>query len=300
MASLTMRAQPLGRGDRGAGALADHRLGDPPGEPLLAVLVQDAGELGGRVAVDDLGGGALGGPVHPHVQRGVLGVGESARRGRRAAGTTRPGRTAGPWTCRHARAGEDGGDLVVPGVHQRDPVGVGGEQLAGRLDRGHVGVDADQEQARAGLQQRAGVTGPAQGGVHQHGALGGQGGREQGRDTPGHDRYVLGPVHVSLPFVVAAGYAVPRLAGPGRPHPLRAAGWHRGSDASRERRMGAGACGATGFPGAPPRRLRRTSPPVWRGRSPRLACPRSPAGCSRRSRRSPAAVRRSHAARAGR
>jgi hypothetical protein len=46
---------------------------------------------------------------------------------------------------------KDGRDLVVPGVHQRDPFGVGGEQLAGRLDRGHVGVDADQEQARAGL-----------------------------------------------------------------------------------------------------------------------------------------------------
>src|SRR5207302_7006737 len=72
-------AEPLGRGDGGASALADHRLGDPPGEPLLAVLVQDAGELGGRVAVDDVGGGALGGPVHPHVQRGVLGVGEATR-----------------------------------------------------------------------------------------------------------------------------------------------------------------------------------------------------------------------------
>ena len=86
-------------------------------------------------------------------------------------------------------------------MHQRDAFGIGGEQLAGRLDRGHVGVDADQEQARAGFQQRAGVTGPAQGGVHQHGTLGGQGGREQGRDTPGHNRYVLRPVHVSLPFL---------------------------------------------------------------------------------------------------
>src|SRR5439155_190355 len=37
------------------------------------------GRPGGRVAVDDVGGGALGGPVHPHVQRGVLGVGEATR-----------------------------------------------------------------------------------------------------------------------------------------------------------------------------------------------------------------------------
>jgi hypothetical protein len=96
-------------------------------------------------------------------------------------------------------------------VHQRDPFGVGGEQLAGRLDRGHVGVDADQEQARAGLQQRAGVTGPAQGGVHQHRALGDQGGREQGRDTPGEHRYVLGPVHDSL---LVLSTALPAPAGP--------------------------------------------------------------------------------------
>ena len=73
-------------------------------------------------------------------------------------------------------------------MHQRDPGGVGGKQLAGLLDRGHVGVDADQDQAGAGLEQRAGVTGTAQGGVYEHGAVGGQGGREQGGDTIGEHR----------------------------------------------------------------------------------------------------------------
>ncbi len=87
--------------------------------------------------------------------------------------------------------------------------------------------------------------------------------------------------------------------GPRRPHPLAL-------PAGTGEVMPAGsggwepARGATGFPGAPPRRLRRTSPLVRRGRSPRLGCPRSPAGCSRRSPRSPAAVPRTYAARAGR
>ena len=103
----------------------------------------------------------------------------------------------------------------------RDPAGVGGEQFAGRLDRGQIGVDADQQQAGAGLEQGAGVPGPAQGGVHQHGTVGGQGGREQGADTVGEHRYVLGPVHASplvLRFLLFCLSAVP-----GAPVVLRSA-----------------------------------------------------------------------------
>ena len=37
------------------------------------------GEFGGRVAVDDVGRGAVLGAVHSHVERGVLGVREAAR-----------------------------------------------------------------------------------------------------------------------------------------------------------------------------------------------------------------------------
>ena len=223
---LDDRAQPLRRGDRGAGPLADHRVGDPPGEPLLAVVAQDPGEFGGRVAVDDVGGGAVLAAVHPHVERGVLGVGEAAlgvvelRRGhaqveQQAHDAVRPD---GPGP---GDGGHDGRDLVVPGVHQRDPGGVGGEQLAGRLDRGHVGVDADQQQAGAGLEQGAGVAGPAQRGVHEHGALGGQGGREQGGDTAGEHRYVLGPVHASVPLLLVC-WSVPAVVCVPlrRPHPL--------------------------------------------------------------------------------
>ena len=84
-------------------------------------------------------------------------------------------------------------------MHQRHPGGVGGEQLAGRLDRGQVGVHADQQQAGAGLEQGAGVPGPAQRRVHEHGTLAGQGWREQGADAVGEHRYVLTPVHVSPP-----------------------------------------------------------------------------------------------------
>ena len=80
-------------------------------------------------------------------------------------------------------------------MHQRDPVGVGGEQFAGGFDRGQVGVDADQQQAGARLEQGAGVPGAAQRGVHQHRARAGQGGREQGRDPVGQHRHVLWPSH---------------------------------------------------------------------------------------------------------
>ncbi len=51
------------------------------------------------------------------------------------------------------------------------------------------------------------MAGPAQRGVHEHGTLSGQGGHEQGADTVGEHRYVLGPVHASpsLRFLLFCG-----------------------------------------------------------------------------------------------
>ena len=52
--SSTSRAEVV----NGCGlALADDGAGDLAGEPLLAVLAQDPGQVGGRVGVEDVGGG---------------------------------------------------------------------------------------------------------------------------------------------------------------------------------------------------------------------------------------------------
>ncbi len=67
-----------GAGERLGLALLDDGSGDLAGELLLAVGAQDPGELGGRVAVEHVGRGRALGVVHPHVERGVLGVGEAA------------------------------------------------------------------------------------------------------------------------------------------------------------------------------------------------------------------------------
>ena len=73
--SSASRAVPV-NGSRSP--LADDRVGDPAGEPLLAVLLEDPRQPVGRVGVDDLGRGDAAALVHPHVQRRVLGVGEAA------------------------------------------------------------------------------------------------------------------------------------------------------------------------------------------------------------------------------
>ena len=91
-----------------------------------------------------------------------------------------------------ARGGDNGRDLVVEGVHERHPALVGGQHGTGPLDRGHVGVDADQDEAGVGGEQRPGVAGPAERRVEQDGAVRRQGGREQGGDGVGHDRHVAG------------------------------------------------------------------------------------------------------------
>ena len=70
--------QLAGSGERATGAPTDDLGGDPSGEPLLTELAQDARQCLLVVGVDDLGRGQRRIRIHPHVQRRVCGVGESA------------------------------------------------------------------------------------------------------------------------------------------------------------------------------------------------------------------------------
>ena len=78
---------------------------------------------------------------------------------------------------------------------------VTGQDLAGLVDRGGVGVDADDHKPGIGGQQGPGVTGAAEGRVQQHGAVRGQGRAEQRGHLVQHDRHVAGCLaHVDHPL----------------------------------------------------------------------------------------------------
>ena len=87
---------------------------------------------------------------------------------------------------------QDGGQFFVAGLHQRHPVREGSQQAPGLVDGGGVGVDPDERQPGMRGQQRAGVAGPAEGGVHQNGAVRLEGGPEQREYAVLHDRQVTG------------------------------------------------------------------------------------------------------------
>src|SRR5215208_4274902 len=84
-------AEARRRGDRGLddvhelrrrldGAPADDSARDLPRVPLLAVALEDAGELSLRLLVHEVSGGELAGRVHAHVERCIRGIREAARR----------------------------------------------------------------------------------------------------------------------------------------------------------------------------------------------------------------------------
>jgi hypothetical protein len=148
---------PGRRGDRGAhqvgepGRRRERRLGplgddggrDPPGERLLAVAAQDSGERGLVIGVEHVGRGAPGRRVHPHVQRRVAGVGETAVvevQLQRGDAEVEQHRVDG----RDAEPVEDGGNLVVDGVRELDPADREGEPLAAGGERLRVPVQADE------------------------------------------------------------------------------------------------------------------------------------------------------------
>ena len=132
-----------GRGrDRLALALAYQSFGYAPRKSFFPVVGKNAGEPSRRVRVDDLSRRQIPRPVHPHVERRVLGVGKAAARvielRRGNAEIEQHGLDA-----LVAEAGQDLGKLIIKGVHEPHPGRVGAKSLPGLIDRGLVGVDAD-------------------------------------------------------------------------------------------------------------------------------------------------------------
>ena len=177
--------------ERLAGPLAVDRRGDAGGEALLAVDPEHARQILRRVGVDDVGGGAPGARVHPHVQRGVGGVAEAAV----GAVQLQRGDAEVEQDALHlvdAEAVEDVGQLVEDGGDQGGAVGVaGGLDPAGGLGAGvGVAVQADQPEAGVGVEQRQRVAGQPERGVDEDGAVGGAGGGEEFGDPLEQDGHV--------------------------------------------------------------------------------------------------------------
>ena len=70
-------------------------------------------------------------------------------------------------------------DLVVHGVHERDPILEAGEPLPRDAQRVGVAVETDQTDVREALEQSLGVTAHAESGIDEHRSVGLQGGSEQ-------------------------------------------------------------------------------------------------------------------------
>jgi hypothetical protein len=161
--------------------------GDAAGEALLAVLAQDAGQLGAGIVVDHLGRGDPAGRVHAHVEGRVGAVAEAAfglveLQRRDAQVVEDPVDRRQPEPVRHlGQVGEGGG-------HRDQAVPRPGEPLAGQGEGGRVAVEADHPSVGgAGLQQSLGVAAEAEGGVE----VGAAWPRPQQLDHPvDHDRLV--------------------------------------------------------------------------------------------------------------
>ena len=150
-------------------ALARDRVRDPAGEPLVAVLLEHPREPRRLVAVDDVRGGHPARLVHPHVERRVLRVGETARGLVQLQGRDAEVEEDALHAPR-ADTGQHVGDLVVDRVHQRGPLGVRSEAPSGDLEGLRVAVETDQAQPGELLQQRLAVAAHPEGGVDDDGS----------------------------------------------------------------------------------------------------------------------------------
>jgi len=92
-------------------------------------------------------------------------------------------------------------DLVVPGTHEGDAPGMGGEHLPRFLDRLDVGVDADQHKVRMRIKERPRVAGPAEGRINQNRPGRAERGVQQRHNTIEHHGRMLGSrsVHQTPP-----------------------------------------------------------------------------------------------------
>jgi hypothetical protein len=179
-----------GGGDGGTAACLVEGAGDAAREAFLAVLAQDAGELGPRVGGQHLGRGDPGGGVHAHVEGGVGPVAEAAPglvqlQRRHAEVVEDPVDGVQPQPSGHrGQVGEGGGD-----GHQ--PLPRPGQAPAGQGQRGRVAVQPDDPAVGgAGLQEAFAVAAEAEGGVDVDPA---GTGTEQLGHAVDHDRLVRWP-----------------------------------------------------------------------------------------------------------
>ena len=118
------------------------------------------------------------GLVHPHVQRRILGVGETAVRDIQLQRRD----TEIEQDAVHAResgAFDRPGDAVVDGVHRDQAVTEPGETLGGDAQGVGVAVEPDHRQRGKPLQQRLGVPAHSERRVHHDGVLAAERGSQQ-------------------------------------------------------------------------------------------------------------------------
>jgi hypothetical protein len=160
--------QAGGRRDGCRAALPLDGLGDPAGEPLLAVLPKDPAELDHGVRVDHIGRSSSRRRVHPHVQERVAGVSEAAIVGVELERGD-PEVEQHPVDAVDPEVVEDLGEGVIDGVDDRDPVAVRSQPMIGPSQRLGVAVDADQPDVGMAGQQCGGVAAEAEGRVDDNG-----------------------------------------------------------------------------------------------------------------------------------
>jgi hypothetical protein len=263
--------------------LAQDRRGDAAGEALLAVGLQDPGEVSVGVGVEHLGGRDARRLVHPHVQGRVVPVGETPvgfvelEGGDPEVEQDAVGHAVGVRL-------DDVGDLVVDRVDAEEAVTEAGQPLPRQGQGLLVTVDTDDSSRRAAVEDRLGVASHAEGGVDADRALDGQSRLEEVHDAvPQHRNVPLcgiswaahrGPsssigVRWGSDVVVRSGgvrwcEVVVRVDPATGPHPIRArrGGSRVGSGSAGGRRSGR--CGrAVRVRGPPP----RSRPSSWSTRA---------------------------------
>ena len=143
--------------------------------------------------VDDVGCGAAGGRIHPHVERGVPPVGKAAIGGIELRGAhpqiEEHSGHLGPGISGHGAQmlEDDGADAVETGPANGGPAPVGGQRDRGRLDGTGVPVDTEQPHLGVGVKEGDCVPGTPQRGIDDE-PRGHRG--EEVDDLVGHHRLV--------------------------------------------------------------------------------------------------------------
>ena len=186
--------EPARRDERLALSLGDYPSSDPVGVPLLAVCSQDSGQLWSRIGIEDLSRSQLL-ASHPHVERGILCIGESASR----IVDLERGDTEieqNPLNLGTAQPGEYCRQLVVDRLNECDPVRKFRQPVARESQRLRIAIKSDELSLGAGSQQGMGVAAETDGAIDENAAtvkIGGrclQGRSQQCNDFRQHDGYV--------------------------------------------------------------------------------------------------------------